>query len=100
VEQIIYRVAQEAVSNVAHHANAQNMTLQLSGDGRGVSLLVRDDGVGFDPRQAKRSGHFGLAGMRERVQLGGGQLIVESQPGRGTTIHVTIEDAAHESNHL
>ncbi len=92
VEQIIYRVAQEAVANVAHHANAQNLTVQLLGDGSGVSLLVRDDGMGFNTRQAKKSGHFGLSGMRERVQLGGGQLGIESQPGRGTTIHVTINN--------
>jgi signal transduction histidine kinase len=58
-----------------------------------VELTIRDDGVGFDTGQAARllnDGHFGLAGMRERVELGGGRLELDSQPGSGTTIHVAL----------
>ena len=90
VEQVIYRVAQEAVANVAHHANAHTLTVQLSANESAVSLLVRDDGIGFS--QVGADGHFGLPGMRERAQLVGGQLLIDSQPGQGTTIRLTIED--------
>jgi signal transduction histidine kinase len=92
VEQCIYRVAQEAVSNVSHHANAHTLTIQLSVNGPTVSLLVRDDGLGFNMRQDKASDHFGLPGMRERAHLAGGQLTIDSHPGQGTTIQLTIED--------
>jgi len=90
VEQVIYRVAQEAVANVAHHANAHTLTVQLSANESAVSLLVRDDGIGFS--QVGADGHFGLPGMRERAQLVGGQLLIDSQPGQGTMIRLTIED--------
>jgi len=92
VEQAIYRVAQEALANAAHHANAQALTLQLSVSGPDVLLLVRDDGLGFNVRQGEASGRFGLPGMRERAQLVGGQLTIDSQPGQGTTVRLTIED--------
>jgi signal transduction histidine kinase len=92
VEQCIYRVAQEAVANVAHHANAHTLTVQLSVNGPNVLLLVRDDGLGFYVQQGEASGHFGLPGMRERTQLVGGQLTINSRPGQGTTIRLTIED--------
>jgi signal transduction histidine kinase len=92
VEQCIYRVAQEAVSNAAHHANARTLTVQLSVNGSAALLLVRDDGLGFNVRQGEASGHFGLPGMRERAHLVGGQLTIDSQPGKGTTIRLAIED--------
>ena len=91
VEQCIYRVAQEAVTNAAHHANAHTLTVQLSVNGPNVLLLVRDDGLGFNVRYGEASSHFGLPGMRERAQLVGGQLKIDSQPGQGTTIQLTIE---------
>jgi signal transduction histidine kinase len=90
VEQTLYRVAQEAVANAVHHANAQNLTLQLSVDQGHLSLLVQDDGLGFNVEQEETSGHFGLAGMRERAQLAGGEIIIDSQPGQGTTIKLKI----------
>ena len=92
VEQTIYRIAQEALANAAHHANAQTLAVQLSLNDSAISLAVRDDGHGFNPQQAQTAGHFGLSGMRERAQLAGGQLTVDSQPGQGTTIRLVIED--------
>lgn len=93
VEQCIYRVAQEAVSNVTHHANAQKLALRLGVTGQDISLLVEDDGRGFkEPGNNHQTDHFGLPGMRERAQLAGGQLTIDSQPGRGTTIRLTIKD--------
>lgn len=91
LEQAIYRVAQEAVSNVVHHANAQSLTLHLAtvGDG-GISLMVRDDGQGFHVQKGEEAGHFGLTGMRERAELVGGRLKVQSRPGQGTTIALEI----------
>jgi signal transduction histidine kinase len=90
VEQTIYRVAQEAVANVVHHANAQNLTLQLAINDGMLSFLVSDDGLGFDMQQGEAAGRFGLTGMRERSQLVGGQLTIESRPGQGTTIKLMI----------
>jgi signal transduction histidine kinase len=93
VETIVYRIAQEALHNVAKHANAEHVWIHLTAAEDAVDLTIRDDGVGFDPVEAARllgDGHFGLAGMRERVELGGGRLDLDSQPGRGTTIHVAL----------
>jgi len=57
-----------------------------------VSLLIADDGMGFDPQQALSAGHFGLSGMRERAALIGGDLSVSSQRGQGTIIRFTLEE--------
>jgi signal transduction histidine kinase len=92
IEQCIYRVAQEAVANAIHHANAKNLTIQLTFNGSEVSLVVVDDGLGFKVWQSENSDHFGLAGMRERAQLAGGKLRIDSHPGHGTTIRLSIED--------
>ncbi len=88
-EQCIYRVAQEATANVAHHANARTMAVQLTFNGD-ILLQVSDDGRGFDLQQEAKSGHFGLAGMRERAALVGGELTVTSQPGAGTIVRLMI----------
>jgi signal transduction histidine kinase len=93
VETIVYRVVQESLNNVAKHAQASNVWIRLNADRHRVDLTVRDDGSGFDPDQASQlvnNGHYGLAGMRERVELGGGRLDLQSQPGQGTTIHVEL----------
>jgi signal transduction histidine kinase len=93
LETIIYRIVQEALNNVIKHAQADHVWIQLVGDEDSVKLTVHDDGVGFLPAQAAqlvKEGHFGLAGMRERVEAGGGQLEVDSRPGGGTTIHVAL----------
>ncbi|HEV8425882.1 MAG TPA: sensor histidine kinase [Actinomycetes bacterium] len=93
VETIVYRVTQEALTNVAKHAQASHVWIRLTTDQHTVDLTVRDDGVGFDPALAARllkDGHYGLAGMRERVELGGGRLTLDSQLGHGTTIHVAL----------
>lgn len=90
VEQCIYRIAQEALTNVIRHANAQHLVVQLTHAEDKLSLVVQDDGCGFDVQQAARAGHFGLAGMRERAQLAGGQLLMSSQPGAGTLVRLLI----------
>jgi signal transduction histidine kinase len=90
VEQGIYRIAQEALANVIHHAGAKQLEVQLSACNDQVTLMVRDDGRGFALTQAEQPGHFGLAGMRERAHLIGGTLTITSQPGAGTAVRLTI----------
>lgn len=92
VEQCVYRVAQEAIANVAHHANARTLRVQLAYEGAQVALTVADDGLGFDPQRAEQAGHYGLAGMRERAALVGGALIIESQPETGTRVQLRIRE--------
>jgi signal transduction histidine kinase len=94
VETVLYRITQEALSNIRKHARANKAWVTMDGtdDGR-VRLRVRDNGVGFDPARATRlveEGHFGLAGMRERVTFVGGRFDVRSAPGQGTTVEVAI----------
>jgi signal transduction histidine kinase len=93
VETIVYRITQEALTNVAKHAQAGQVWVRLTADEDAVDLTIRDDGIGFDPAKAAQllnEGHFGLAGMRERVELGGGHLQLHSQPGYGTTVQVEL----------
>lgn len=90
VEQCLYRVAQEAVTNVVKHASAKKLTVRLESSQGKVTLTVQDDGVGFDMEKVNKSGHFGLAGMQERAELAGGELEIISKPGEGTTIRLTI----------
>ncbi|WP_181771436.1 sensor histidine kinase [Amycolatopsis pittospori] len=94
VEVTLLRAAQEALANVAKHANARRVGLTLSYMEDLVTLDVRDDGVGFEPK-AKRAngsadGGFGLAGMRQRVRRLAGRLAIESEPGGGTAISVSV----------
>jgi signal transduction histidine kinase len=99
VEATVFRVAQEAVTNVARHANATAASVSLSlRDGR-LSVIVEDNGVGFDPVSTlgRREGRrVGLLGMQERAGLIGGSLRIEARPGRGTRVELTVpvEEAA------
>ncbi|MDA8067361.1 MAG: GAF domain-containing sensor histidine kinase [Actinomycetota bacterium] len=84
----IYRVAQETLTNARKHSAATRAELDLwEGDGQ-IHLTVQDNGHGFDP--ASRTAGFGLTGIRERVDLLGGELEISSAPGRGTTVSVSI----------
>jgi len=85
-----YRVAQEALNNLSRHSNAQNALIRFTYEKCGATLIIRDDGRGFDPRQPS-SGRMGLKTMRERAEAVGADLEVTSQPGLGTTITLTWE---------
>jgi len=89
----VERVLQESLSNIAKHADAANVTIQLRGTRHSLLLQVRDDGRGFQPGDCSRSGstHIGLDAMRERLQLIGSTLTVDSRPGGPTTITAVIE---------
>jgi len=95
-ELAIYRIAQEALNNARRHAQAQQVQVEISFEEKQVVLSVRDDGRGFavptDLSSLKHRGHFGLIGMRERSQLVGGQLQVESRPDSGTTVCFTVKE--------
>ena len=84
-ETTLYRVVQEALTNIVKHADAGGVSILLQRRNRAVQVVVEDDGAGFDPA-ATRENALGLAGMRERVALAGGKLRVESTPGGGTTL--------------
>ena len=82
----LFRVAQEALSNVNHHARAHSASVTLRELDGGWLLAVRDDGVGFALGQPGSARSLGLASMRERVRLVNGSLDIESEPGQGTTV--------------
>ncbi len=92
----LYRSAQEALTNVQRHAKAHNVWLQLTFQGNAVNLLVSDDGIGL-PEGAEQAG-FGLRGMRERMGLVGGKLLLEPRHGGGTQLRVEVPLPAEESN--
>ena len=85
VKEALYRIAQEALHNIVKHAQASRVDMRLACDGAGVTLEVRDDGVGFDPGEAF-PGHLGLESMRERAARLGGTVEITSAPGRGTRL--------------
>ena len=84
----IFRVIQEALQNVLHHGNTRRAWVRLGVDGRDVVAEVADQGSGFDPDDPvlQHGGRLGIAGMRERAELAGGSLQLESSPGAGTRI--------------
>jgi two-component system, NarL family, sensor histidine kinase UhpB len=85
---VVYRVAQEALSNAARHSGAGHVTARLAHRSEGVELEVVDDGRGFAFDDAERG--LGIAGMRERALLVGGELTIESRPGHGTTVRLVV----------
>jgi signal transduction histidine kinase len=89
VDTAIYRLVQEALTNVAKHARATSVTVVVTRLDLHLSVVVEDDGVGFDPAEG-RKGRLGLVGMRERVDQVAGTIDIESSPGAGTTVAVRI----------
>jgi signal transduction histidine kinase len=94
VELTLYRVAQEALNNMARHARASRAGVKLSFSAETVTLEVEDNGQGFEipasPAEFAPSGHYGLLGMYERVELIGGTIEMRSAPGRGTSLKVRL----------
>ncbi|MGI8910528.1 MAG: GAF domain-containing sensor histidine kinase [Rubrobacteraceae bacterium] len=89
VEAALYRVCQEALNNVARHAQAGRVTVRLVATPDQVQLVVEDDGLGFDASEPPRNRH-GLVGMEERIEMLGGGLVVTSAPGAGTRVLATV----------
>ena len=94
LETLVYRVAQEALTNVAKHARAKAARVEVRRDPGKLSMIVKDNGVGFDVAQVfggqEHERGFGLHGMRDRVQLFGGCIEVRSSPANGTVIEIEI----------
>jgi signal transduction histidine kinase len=91
IEMTFLRIAQEALMNIARHAHAEHVSLNLHQDEQSVGLSIQDDGVGIESWQdANRPGSHGLTIMRERAQAFGGRLSVKSVPGQGTIVEVSI----------
>lgn len=94
LEVAIYRIVQEALQNVRKHAHASSVTVRANFGLEKVEISVEDDGVGFNVPEASTdlasAGGFGLMGIEERVQLFGGQMKVDSRPGEGTKLHVSL----------
>jgi two-component system sensor histidine kinase UhpB len=94
VETTLFRIAQEAISNIVRHANAKSASIALWQEDGAACLWVEDDGCGFDltciSTQALPLQHLGLLGIRERAELVGGEVMVDSAPGRGTRLEVHI----------
>jgi signal transduction histidine kinase len=95
IQTLIFRIAQEALTNVVRHAGASRALLRLIQRAGWLHLTVWDDGKGCDPDTAQTAGGSGLGGMRERLQLFGGRFELHSQPGQGCRIHALLPlDAA------
>jgi two-component system sensor histidine kinase UhpB len=93
VEVALYRIVQEALNNISRHAQASHVRIRLKNNGNVVHCYVFDDGVGFDPTSLAQSaggGGLGLVGMRERLQALRGDFRIESAPGRGTKLHISV----------
>ena len=82
----LFRVLQEALHNAVRHSQVRHFDVHLRGTGDAVDLTVRDEGVGFDVDAANRGLGLGLTSMKERLKLVGGELFIESQSTRGTTV--------------
>jgi len=96
LETVLYRVIQEALTNVAKHAKAQHVEVKIRSEAGAVELEVVDDGMGFergDAGEKARNGHLGLIAMRERVQMAGGTWAVDSVPNEGPRVQVRFEKA-------
>lgn len=87
IEIALYRVAQEAITNAIRHGFASLITVELRRGSREATIEIRDDGVGFDPAEVELG--YGIIGMRERAELAGAELVIDSAVGRGTTVSLT-----------
>jgi len=87
----LYRIAQEALNNALKHAQATSVTVYLHSEGKGVALEVVDNGQGFDSNKLDNIGGLGLVNMKERAEQLNGSLTINSVPGEGTSLKVTVE---------
>ncbi|MDD5468036.1 MAG: HAMP domain-containing protein, partial [Anaerolineales bacterium] len=90
IETALYRILQEALTNVARHAQARSVSVLVERRAQDVVAVIEDDGSGFDAHRAHANGHLGLAGIRERAELLGGSLTIESNPGSGTSLYIQL----------
>lgn len=94
----IFRIVQEAISNIHKHAGTQKAMVRLEDNGQRLTLIIKDQGIGFDLQQQTPEESYGLLGIKERVQLLGGVMEIHSQPGAGTQIIIIVPLEGEESN--
>jgi PAS domain S-box-containing protein len=82
----LYRIAEEAMANIAKHAHAHRVWVTLSRTAKGIRLAIRDDGSGFDPKAIEPGSGFGVLAMRERLRAVGGSLVIRARPGAGCEV--------------
>jgi PAS domain S-box-containing protein len=87
----VFRIVQEALTNVSRHANASHVSVILRGDGTNFNITISDDGIGFDQARAAHSGSYGLQGMRERARIIGAQIHLTTEANVGTVVRVVVE---------
>jgi len=92
VQQCFYRVAQEALTNVVAHSQADRLQINLVYEGTLLKLLIQDNGVGFEEKSIDLDQKYGLLGMRERVEMINGNLSITSKVGSGTQILLTYKE--------
>ncbi len=92
IAQCIYRTSQEALANIDRHAGAKKVSIRLDLRNRGLILVIADDGIGFNPSDVDAARHYGIRGMRERAEIVGGKLEVESEEDQGTTVRLVLEE--------
>jgi signal transduction histidine kinase len=90
---LVFHIAREGAMNALKHAQPRDVWISVREEGEDIVLTLRDNGIGFDTSAPGPEGHFGMAMMRERAQVGGGRFAVESVPGEGTTITVRFPTA-------
>ena len=90
IETVIYRVVQEALTNVVRHASAATASVALAARDGTIRVFIEDDGSGFDHRRTPTRAHLGIEGMIERADLVGGTVSVTSAPGSGTTVVLEV----------
>jgi len=89
----LFRILQESLTNVARHARASSVRVELTGDCDSISMTVSDNGIGLSRAGCQKPGSFGLVGIEERVRILGGRCLVTSSPHAGTTVHILIPSA-------
>jgi len=100
IETALYRILQEALTNVARHARAKSVSVLVERRQKEIVAVIEDDGQGFDLERVHRDGHLGLLGIRERAELLGGRLTIESSPGRGTSLYIRLPLAHPEISEI
>ena len=100
VELALFRIAQEAISNIERHALAQHVAIGMSFEQEGLRLLVKDDGIGFDQvnSDGSSSDSLGLPGMTERAHLIGSRIVIHSEKGVGTTVDIWVPTTILDRN--
>ncbi|HOB12461.1 MAG TPA: ATP-binding protein [Syntrophomonadaceae bacterium] len=87
----LFRLVQEAITNVRKHAGVNKALVKMEDSGSLLTVVIKDEGCGFDPNEiSKHRESYGIMGMKERVQLFGGELQILSQPGEGTQIIIKV----------